>query len=94
VACCGSSFSSYHANLLLENGVEEIIIAFDKQYQQTNTEESYRWSKKLQQINEKYKNLTTLSFIWDTKDLLEYKASPTDMGKDVFMELFRERKVI
>lgn len=94
VACCGNNFSSYHANLLLENGVEEIIIAFDKQYQQTNTEESYRWSKKLQQINEKYKNLTTLSFIWDTKDLLEYKASPTDMGKDVFMELFRERKVI
>jgi DNA primase len=30
VACCGSSISAYQVQFLLDLGVEEIVIAFDK----------------------------------------------------------------
>ena len=32
VACCGSNLSSYQLKLLLDLGIEEVIIAFDKQF--------------------------------------------------------------
>ena len=33
VACCGSSLSAYQIQLLVEHGAEEIIVAFDRQFQ-------------------------------------------------------------
>ena len=39
VACCGSSLSMYQVQLLLDLGVKEIIIAFDKQFKEIGDEE-------------------------------------------------------
>lgn len=91
VACCGSNLSAYQVQLLLEAGAKEIIIAFDKQYKKTNTEESRIWSKKLTSIHNRYKNEVLISFIWDKENLLNYKSSPIDEGFDKFMHLFKNR---
>ena len=91
VACCGSSLSAYQVQLLLSLGVEEIVVAFDKQYEELNTDESKKWAKKLTQIHEKYKNNVLVSFLWDKEDLLGYKSSPIDEGMDKFWHLFKER---
>ena len=91
VACCGSSLSAYQVQLLLNLGVEEIIIAFDKQYEKLNTEESKLWIKKLTQIHSKYKNSVLISFMWDKDNILEYKSSPIDEELDKFWYLFKER---
>jgi len=47
VAICGSSLSKYQINLLIAAGVEEIIIAFDKQFQVIGDEEFQRMGKKI-----------------------------------------------
>ena len=91
VACCGSSVSSYQMDLLLKLGVTEIIIAFDRQFEQIGNDEFHRLTKKLIKMNDKYKTVVTLSFIFDKHLYTEYKDSPIDKGKDIFLQLFKER---
>lgn len=91
VACCGSNLSIYQMQLLLDLNVQNVIIAFDKQFKQTKTEESKLWEKKLLKIYEKFGNQVLLSFIWDKEDVLGYKDSPIDCGKDKFLYLFNNR---
>lgn len=94
VACCGSSLTNYQVHLLREAGAKEIIVAFDKQYQALGTDESKVWAKKLTQLYNKYKNDVLITFMWDKKDLLQYKNSPIDEEIEKFLELFKERIVL
>lgn len=91
VACCGSSLSSYQMQLLIKNGVEEIIIAFDRQFQEINDKEFQRLKRKLLQIGSKYKSYVNISFIFDKNMITDYKDSPIDKGPDNFLQLFKER---
>jgi hypothetical protein len=94
VACCGSTISSHQIRFLLDLGVEEIIIGFDKQYKELNTDESKTWKNKLLKIYNKYHQYCLISFIWDKKNLLGYKDSPLDRTADIFLQLFKERIVL
>ena len=94
VACCGSSFGSYQVGLLLDLGVDEIIIAFDKQFKELGDEEHKGWVKKLKEINKKYSPLVKISFMFDKWNLLGYKDSPIDKGPDIFLELFKKRVLL
>ena len=91
VATCGSNLIEYQFKLLKNLGVEEIIIAFDKQFQKIGDDEYKRWIKKLQQMANKYRQFCTISFMFDTKDSLNYKDAPIDQGKEIFLELFKNR---
>ena len=94
VASCGSSLTSYQVQLLLSLGINELIIAFDKQYEKCNTEESKKWAKKLVQIHNKYKNEILISFLWDKDEILGYKESPLDVDKEKFLYLFKRRIIL
>ena len=94
VACCGSNFSSYQVKLLLDLGVEEIIIAFDKQFKELGDEEHKGWVKKLKDINNKYSKQVKISFMFDKWGLLNYKDSPIDDGPEKFLELFKKRIIL
>ena len=94
VACCGSNLSSHQIQLLMDNGAEEIVIAFDKQYPALNTKESKLWSSKLIKLHNKYKNDCLITFLWDKGTLLGYKDSPIDQGKETFLQLFKERIIL
>ena len=91
VAVCGSNLSSYQVQLLLSLGIEEMIIAFDKQFQQLNDKEHLGWVKKLKEINKKYSKYVKISFMFDKEEILGYKSSPIDEGKEKFLELFDKR---
>ena len=91
VAACGSNLISYQVELLLSLGVQEIIIGFDRQYQELGDEDCRKWTKKLTEINNKYKSKVQISFLWDKEHLLNYKDSPIDQGPEIFMELFKNR---
>ena len=92
VAVCGSSLSKYQFNLLVEAGAKEICIAFDADYEQIGDENWEQVVKKLQKIYDKYSAYINISFLFDTKGtMLGYKDSPTDRGKEVFMELWKNR---
>jgi len=94
VACCGSNLINYQIKLLLSLGVKEIIIAFDKQFQKIGDEEWQRWVIKLKTLYNKYGNYVNISYMFDKNNLLQYKSSPIDEGKEKFMKLFKERIVI
>ena len=94
VACCGSSISSYQIQSLIKAGANEIIIAFDRQFQKPNDAEFLRLVKKLTKIHNKYKNDVIISFIFDKNMITGYKDSPTDRGPEIFMKLFKERIIL
>jgi len=91
VAVCGSNLTAYQVNLLLSLGVEEICIAFDKQFKELGDQEWKKWTDKLKEIHQKYSAYAEISFLFDTQDLIGYKDSPIDCGKEKFLELFERR---
>lgn len=93
-ACCGSSLSAYQVQLLQDCGAEEIIIAFDRQFQEIGDKEFQHLKNNLLKIRSKYKNYTTISFVFDKHMITGYKDSPIDCGKDKFLKLFKERIIL
>ena len=80
VACCGSSFSLHQMQLLLDLNVQEIG---DKEFKHLTSN--------LTKLHNKYKNYVTISLIFDKEMITKYKASPTDEGRDKFLQLFKNR---
>lgn len=94
VACCGSSISTYQFDLLRELGVEEIVIAFDRQFKEIGDKEFKTHTKNLQKIADKYKNYVTVSCMFDKNNYLSYKSSPIDCGREIFIQMFKERIIL
>ena len=93
VAICGSNFSDQQKKMLLDLGVEEVVLSLDRQYEYEDSEEGINWKNK---IIKNLKNLTDYckaSFVWDNDQdrLLEYKDSPIDKGKEIFEKLLKNR---
>lgn len=93
VASCGSSISSYQMYLLWQLGVREVIVAFDRQFQEIGDEEFQRLKRKLIYLHNKYNRIMSITAIFDKGMITPYKASPTDCGPQVFAELLQERIV-
>ena len=91
VACCGSNVSAYQVQLLLDCGVTEMVIAFDRQWEEKNNNEYKHWINMLEKLNERFKNDINISIIYDRNMLTGYKDSPLDHGKEIFLQLFKER---
>ena len=94
VACCGSSVSVHQIQSLINCGAEEIIIAFDRQFQEKGDDEFHRLVKKFKTWHNRYKNYILISFIFDKNMITDYKASPIDEGPEKFMQLFKERVIL
>lgn len=91
VASCGSAFSLHQFELLINLGVQEIVFAFDRQFEEIGDKEFQRHVKHIKQLGDKYKNFVTISCIFDKEMITPYKASPIDCGKETFLKLFSER---
>ena len=91
VACCGSNLSKYQVQLLEEAGAKEIIIAFDRQFQDIGDDEFKKLKRNLMNLNDKYCKEVNISFMFDKNKITGYKDSPIDCGKEIFMKLFKER---
>ena len=89
VAVCGSSLSKYQFNLLLDCGIEELVIGFDKDFKEFRGEEFDKVEEKLLKLYYKYRPYVNISFLFDNKDdsVLDYKMSPLDAGKEAFLKL-------
>lgn len=91
VACCGSSISAYQIQLLLDCEVKEVIIAFDRQFQEIGDDEFKHLTNNLTKINDRYKNYVDISFMFDKHMITGYKCSPIDCGPETFLKLWKER---
>lgn len=92
LAVCGFSFNKLQLELLIKNfEIDEIVIAFDKEYDSYNSKEGQEYFNKLYKLCKKYNNYCNFSFIFDRDNLLEKKDSPVDKGKDTFIKLYDRR---
>lgn len=91
-ASCGSAFNKNQLSILLRNfDLEEIIIAFDKEFEQYNSDKGREYFDKLESICKKYSNYCNFSFMFDKENLLKLKDSPIDRGKNIFLQLYDQR---
>lgn len=89
VAVSGKNISKTHIQMLIELGVKEVVIAFDREYNSIN-----EMNKKIEEyirITKQMKHFFNISVIIDKDFLLPYKESPIDKGKDVFEKLLSTR---
>ena len=92
VATCGSNLIQHQVDLLIQKGAKEICIAFDRQFKERGDAEFKQWTKKLTALHNKYSKQVKISFLFDKDgDLLDYKSSPIDHGRETFLKLFKER---
>lgn len=104
VAAQGMNISLYQRDLLLDMGVNDVVIAFDKQYmieyidkQHEGTDEYKEYIlylKKILKTVSLFINYCNVYIILCWDDRLSYKDSPIDCGKEIFEELYKERYLI
>ena len=94
VALCGSNISKLQVEMLLDLGVEEVIVALDKEFSKLNSKEADINYDKLTRLCRMFSSYTNVSMIFDKSNLLELKDSPSDRGRETFIELFKKRKTI
>lgn len=77
--------------MLLDLGVKEIIVAFDRQFKEIGDEEFKQLKKKLIAINKKYGLYLKISAIFDKELITNYKDSPIDQDIETFKYLLKNR---
>ena len=100
VAIFGMNLHKQQVKQLIELGADNFVICLDRQYvnvKQNNvyTDEFQRYMKVIRKSINALKAYGTVSVIWDkdTDNLLNYKDSPSDKGKEVFMKLYKGRTI-
>lgn len=78
----------------MDLGVQEIIIAFDRQFQTIGDEEFKQLKKKLLTINKKYGLYLRISAIFDKEMITGYKDAPVDRDKETFKYLLKNRIIL
>ena len=92
VATMGSFLSKRHIEILQEFNVEEVVIAYDKEYEVYGSKEDKLYRKKLRKrIIEKLLPHFKVSVIYDKWNYIGYKDSPSDHGRETFNKLFEKR---
>ena len=92
VAISGSAFSDYQIDLLNSLGVENVIIAVDKEFKEINDTQDWRYRLKVKKMFvEKLTTMFNVQIVWDLENELEEKMSPTDRGKEVWENLYSKR---
>lgn len=95
VACCGSTLSAHQFQMLIEAGASEVVIAFDKDFEDSYDEVFKKQVKNLTNIHKKFGSYVQISFMFDKyNNILPQKTSPTELGRDVFMKMFKERIIL
>lgn len=105
LASSGMSMSIYQRDILLSLGIEEIVIAYDKQYQLEYINEdcdktTKQWReyegyiKRLIKISNMFMDYCNVSVITCWDNTLQYKEAPIDCGREVFEQLYKDRYYI
>ena len=98
VATCGSSISNTVKDLILNLGVQEVFIGYDKDFfNDKNTqhmEEKLKYMQKIKKLAQKFINFCYVYVLWDDGEILQYKDSPSDRGIEALLELMHNKKEI
>lgn len=92
VALGGSTLTDNQVELLESLDIQEVVIGLDKEFDEVGEAlERYYAEKILKTMADKLQGRFNISVLWDVKNLLDKKDSPTDKGKNVFEQLWNGR---
>lgn len=102
VATCGFNISNWQKQILLNLGVKEVILGYDKDFnpnefldikdENTLTYKKYTtFCDRLTKFSNMFSHDCSVSVLWDEYNLLQLKDSPFDRGKETFETLFKKR---
>lgn len=94
LATSGSTISQQQVRMLLDLNINEVIIAFDKEFEDEDSPQAKAYMKKILKIGRKFSNYIQTNVIWDSHGLIEYKSSPSDFGKDTLISLMKSKQEI
>ena len=95
LAVCGSNITDTQKKILLEElGVSEVILAFDREYDDPHSYAAEAYKNKLIKKLASLVPFCKVTMLLDDKDRLELKDSPTDRGKEILLELLDEKMVV
>lgn len=94
VAVCGSKISEFQISLLKELGVENVILAFDKEFEENDSIDELYQMEKMKNFVLKMRIFFNVSIIHDRSGYIGLKDSPSDKGEKIFMKLYEERIII
>lgn len=87
VALLGKSLSQYQVDMLLDLGVETVIFALDKEFEEVDSIEDRLAQQAVLKLAKRFVNYCRTFVIWDTEGLINYKDSPSDQGKETLCKL-------
>lgn len=92
VATCGSNLTQAQIQLLMELNIRDCILAYDKEYHgKIGEEEESIYEEKLLKTLRPLSQYFNTYVLLDNDDLLDYKDSPTDKGKEVLEQLMKNK---
>ena len=94
IACSGSSISFFQIKMLLDLGVENIILALDKDFLKIGDKEELDTRRKVKKaFIDKLIAYFNIEIVWDFDNLLEFKDAPSDKGVEIWERLYKKRLI-
>lgn len=94
VALFGWNMQPMRRDILIKYNIQSVNIALDKQYQSIDDAEFQIYRAHVNKVVRLFKPYCDVYVIWDSENLLDYKDSPTDKGKDVWDKLYTNRILV
>ena len=95
VGLCGFNITYTQIKIILkELKVEEVIVGFDRDYEDANSYEAMAYYQNIVKKVAPLVPYCSVYLVMDKQNRLGYKDSPTDKGKDVLIELMKEKILI
>lgn len=91
LAVFGSNISKQHIQLLLELGVNDVLIAFDSDYKQVDDDEFKFFVVKMKKLVAKLKPYFSVSIVYNNQGYDMYKCNMMDIPYEQAMKLWESR---
>ena len=94
VALGGKNLSDEHINILIKSGINEVILNFDKDFDDPKSREAELVKQHIMQTARKLTPYMRVYTTWDSKGLLDKHDSPSDKGVGILMQLLNDKEEI
>lgn len=94
LAVFGSNVSKQHIKMLLDMGVNEVVLAFDSDYKQVGDDEFQFFVAKMRKIAAKLRPYFSVSIIYNNQGYDAYKCNIMDLSYEQAVKLYESRAII
>ena len=94
LAVFGSNISKRHIEMLLELGVNDVVICFDSDYKQVGDDDFKFFVAKMKKLASKLRPYFSTSIVYNNQSYDAYKCNIMDLPYDKAMKLYESRAII